>query len=934
MEEAWKSVTRGERQAIFLGGEPGSGKSRIAAELARGLHVQDVVVLVGNSSPYIDSPYEPLVGALNHLLVGARSGELAGLIPDSASELLRLTPHIHLHRPDLSEPGPGRGQRRALFTAYIDLIKAVAADRPVAIVLEDMHWSSAPTRRLMAHLIENTQSDRVLVLATMRNTTPDRSDDLSHTVADLYRLPGVSRIDLAGLQLEDVEQYLHAALDNSQSHIPEIAVLLRDQTGGNPFYLREVSRELATRGDLTPLRTRQLEIPHSVRDTVTRRTRSLDATSRTVLEYAAVLGAGFEASDLVEAFEASPEETLVALDLAVAAGLVASTGPGAYVFQHSLIRQALLDNLSPSESAGAHARLAVSMENLHGDDPVRAPLLARLYEGAGALGYRDKTAHYLSLAAQTAHRGLAHEEAADLWEKAARSVASDREELLLAAAQSHSLAGDFPEARRIYREVIASTDPETAVRAAIGFEDASWRPGILGDDARSLLESAIDRIDPRPDDPLFVRALVALGRSHTFSGDLQTSSTLGEQALTMARGVGDDSLVAEALAACAVQLIGLPSADEGGSELAAELRDIAIRTGNHDKLGTAGTLKAFTAYLRSDPHAWQEGWNDVKLAADNTGESLWQWVAGCYEHCHAFMAGHFREAEEIAVRLNEIGYAFGPDEAEGPYGIQMYMIRRETGGLESIRSLLTGDPSQDGTWTPGLLSLYTELDMEDSARALLERSLELPRTISQRMSVYPAVIAFMAEAALYLEDVDAIRKLLPSMETFEGFNLLVGQCVTVLGSANTYLGQMHTALGQFEMAESHFRTALAMDISMGSIVHQSLTLAHYATLLDQMGETDRADELRSQARRLAEPIGHERALRLLDSQVSPLPDGLTPREIEVLRLLVAGASNKEIGARLFISPNTAANHVRNILVKTRSANRTAAAIYARERQLH
>lgn len=937
LEQVWEAVQRGERQVVFLGGEPGSGKSRLVAEVAKGLHAQDVAVLLGSSSPDLGRPYEAMVEVLDHLLRGTTPGSLSDVIPDSAGELLRLTPNVGVHRPDLASPRQAAKEyRQELFVAYIDLIRAIATDRPVAIVLEDMHWSSPPTRLLMARMIESIHDQPLLVLATMRNTAPDRSVDLSHTIADLYRLPGVSRVDLTGLRLEDVEDYLRMAVGRAEPRLRETAALLQDQTGGNPFFLREVWREMAASGGLRSVRSKQPPIPHSVRDMLERRIRMFGPSGRTVLEYAAVLGQVFDAANLLDAVEGSREQAFQSLDQAIEAGLIAPIGPGCYAFQHALIRQALLEGLSPSKSARTHARLAELLSDRYPADPTLAPVLARLFDGARSLGYRDKTSFFLSRAAESAGNSLAHEEAADLWERAARSAGGDqrnREELLLAAARSHLLAGDFSEARRIYREVNASDDAESAVRAAIGFEEATWRPGVLGDEAKRILEASMDRIDPDPTNPLYVSASIAWSRAHNFTGDLDTGGRLVSDALAMARELGDDALIADALVSGLLRTMTGPRTDEATLEMAMELRGIAIRSGDHDRLATSGTPRACDGYIRSNRDGWIEGRADVRLAADKTGQPFWRWVDGCFEHIQQFLTGGFDAAAATAIRINELGYSLGTDDTEGPFGMQMYMVRRESGGLNSTRSLISGDPSRDGTWTPGLLSLYTELGMKDSVRSLMARSLGLTRTVDSREAVYPAVIAFMTEAAVYLGDGDVIRSLLPHMEAFDGSNLLAGPGVAAFGSANTYLGMMHAVLGEFERAEHHFRQGLGMDVAIGSIVNQAWTQAQYAALLEKTGRSDLAMEYRSRARQLAEPIGQERVLRIVGRSADDLPDGLTQREVEVLRLLVEGASNKDIGDRLFISHNTAANHVRSILTKTGRPNRTAAAHYAREHGL-
>jgi DNA-binding NarL/FixJ family response regulator len=123
---------------------------------------------------------------------------------------------------------------------------------------------------------------------------------------------------------------------------------------------------------------------------------------------------------------------------------------------------------------------------------------------------------------------------------------------------------------------------------------------------------------------------------------------------------------------------------------------------------------------------------------------------------------------------------------------------------------------------------------------------------------------------------------------------------------------------------------------MGSVVHVTETLARQALFAASLGRTEEARRLADEARGKAAPIGQTRVIDLVDSLLTMDlggPDGLTDREVEVLRLLAAGLSNRAIGERLYISTNTAANHVRSILIKTGAANRTQAAMYAADHEL-
>ena len=170
------------------------------------------------------------------------------------------------------------------------------------------------------------------------------------------------------------------------------------------------------------------------------------------------------------------------------------------------------------------------------------------------------------------------------------------------------------------------------------------------------------------------------------------------------------------------------------------------------------------------------------------------------------------------------------------------------------------------------------------------------------------------------------RQLLPR----SGTNLLTGHFVSVFGSADRYLGLLAATAGLD--AEHHFEKALVMDEKMGDVVHRAETLARFAVYL-RGRDSRRATAMAGEATKIAERIGSVRVQNIV-KPVDDVPhDWLTSREIEVLRLVATGMSNQEISDELFISRNTVANHVRSILMKTDSTNRTQASRYAADNGL-
>ena len=957
-EESWAAVHAGGRQVIFIGGEPGAGKSRLATEIAAAAYGQGAVVLLGNCSPEPGGPYQPFAECLEQLLGGTASGALADCLPETAAELLRLTPLVWRHRPELASPGgDGGDRRRELFDAVTGLLHAAAEQRPVVCVLEDLHWASPPTLQLLDHVAERSATSRLLLLCTHRTTAPDRSDDLTYAIADLYRLDGVRRLDLAGLSTEEIAQYLAAEGGLSARRAREYATVLRDQTGGNPFFLRELWRDMTG----APTRAFGTRAPVSVRDTLQRRLARLTPAERAAVETAAVLGDGGDVRVVLRARADSGEtggagadaaSVLAALDAAVLFGFLdgEDLARGRITFPHMLTRQAVLDLTGPSSRAALHARVGEVLQSSGSRSPAVVRQLAYHFARAAALGYGETAARYLRQAAGDAERSLAFEDAAAWYTQAADLTDgpdSDREELLFCAADSHIRAGDFASARTLYLRLTGSGESRVRLRAAIGYENAAWRPGLPGTEACAVLSHALEGVPEDPDDPRHVRALASLGRATAFTGDVERSRQLADLALEHARLLGNGQLLVHALEAMMWQR-AVPETVGQHLALAAELGPLAKAVQDWSALGTAAVFSSAIAYIGGDRAAWAAATADLDLAVRGTGQPFIAFMRRCGDYAHAFLDGDFGAAAQVAEDLLELGRSFGPDDTEGTYGLQMYMIRRETGALEQVRPLLGAVRQAADTWEPGLLALYTELGLAEEARDLLWQLLERVDGAAARQSPWAqwtAVLVFLTEAALALGDVPAARRLRPLLAPYSGQQLIAGQFVAVFGPADAYLAALDSLLGNGESAERLFTAALAQAAGFGAVVHRASVLTAWAAHLGACGGADaRAADMRVQARRLAASTGQARLLRLLDRTETPAPGshkrdilggagaaGLTPREIAVLQLLADGSSNREIASRLKITENTASNHVRSILLKTGAANRTQAAMMAMSR---
>jgi DNA-binding CsgD family transcriptional regulator len=944
LEQVWGEAEAGARQVVFVGGEPGGGKSRLLAEVATDLHARGAAVLLGSCSEEFGPPYQPFVQPIDALMPDLSSGRLplAGANGRDAAPLIDRLATLSGQRPSRSGAPE---QRRPLYDAAVDAFLAAAAERPLVLVLEDLHWAGSTALQLLAYLVEQTAEARILVLATHRTTAPDRSRPLAQALAPLYRLDGVRRLDLEGLETEEITDYLvretGVAVRRARTH----AAVLRNQTGGNPFFLREIVRHVAGRGELPAPRTgvellNGFPAPESVRYTLESRLDRLAAPHREVLELAAVIGEDFDVAVLVAASDWTHDTTLEALDAAQDFGLIepARGADGSFRFAHAIARRAVLGVLSSSRRAHEHACVAQVIESRFPEADRYVQQLAYHYTGAHTLGFADKAVHYLMKAAGVADRSLAHEDAARSLNQAALLTkdAAERDTLLLAASRSHLLSGDFARARELAERVATSGTPRNRVRAAIAYEAAAWRPGHPGRRSVELLSAALADLDCLPTDTDYVRAIASLGRALAFTGATDEARALGDRAIALADSIGDDTLLADTLQASLWQ--GLRPRDaQVKLERATRLSALAYRIGDLDQLGPAAYYRAAIAYLRGDPDGVERGYEDLVHTARATGQGFYRYMAGCTHYARQFVAGEFAAAERTCLRLMEMGESFGTDDTEGSYGVQTFMVRRETGRLDQVRGLVTGDERPTDHWAPGLLALYTELGLTAAASRLLAWLLDQQLSRYQRSAQWPGVLAFLAEAAVALEDLPAARRLRGPLLEYAGLNLVAGQFVAVFGSADRYLGAIDSLLGS-GTPEEWFAAALDLDTRMAAPVHQALTLtAHARHLRRRRSDPALMHQLVNRARTLAEPLGHRRVLSQLEAFPGAGPDGgmtderrdgLTARETEVLRLLGEGLSNREIAGRLFISENTAANHVRSILNKTRSDNRTQAAVYA------
>jgi DNA-binding CsgD family transcriptional regulator len=277
------------------------------------------------------------------------------------------------------------------------------------------------------------------------------------------------------------------------------------------------------------------------------------------------------------------------------------------------------------------------------------------------------------------------------------------------------------------------------------------------------------------------------------------------------------------------------------------------------------------------------------------------------------------------------------------YGLQMFAIRREQGRLAEVMPVLelaAGAKSVEGVWRPGLAVLFAEVGRLDNARSLFETLASDDFAGLPRDSVWPATLSFLAEVCIAVGDSKHAALLYQELLAFRDQALMVALTIC-LGPADRLLGGLAAVAGKHEDAERHYQAAAAMAEASGAPPWLARVQHDWARFKMERGDVEAASTLTAAALETADRLGmtalaeQTRALQAAvpAAPVAVLPDGLSPREVDVLRLVAKGCSNREIGEQLLISGNTAANHIRAILRKTGTANRAEAAAYAARHSL-
>lgn len=949
----------GERLRVaLLAGEPGAGKSRLAREFAGQVAMEGVLVLYGACDAVVRTPYGPFVEALERLVRVTDEVQLRAALGAGGGELTRLLPDLPAQVGGLPRPvkADADTERHRLHTAVADLLANVSRARPVLLVLEDGHWADATTLLLLRHLARAARSARLLILATFRDSEADVPAELSETLADLRRSDEVVRMRLGGLSGAEVSDLVsRAAGSDPDPELHELATTIHDLTAGNAFLVCELWRavvetgivevaggQVRVTGPLTELGT-----PESVREVVSQRLSRLAPRTIELLELAAAAGPEFELEPVRRAAGIAEPELLAALEEAVGSGMIEELHAKrlACRFTHEIVRRALYDRLSQLRRAELHLRVGEALESGGASSDRTLADLAHHFGAAAPFGGTGRAIDYNLRAARAASAALAFDDAAMRLQTAIEVGIQNEPEragaLLELGAASHRAgkATDALDAFASAAEIARALDSGTLLaRAAIGYEDACWRPGVIRPDAIELLEEALAAVDDSSDE-LRIGLLTGLSRALDFEGERERGALVRENAVALARRYEDRAGLAKVLVG-SYWARGSTPLEEILSMLT-EARDLAQAIGDAEIHTEAMAWRVPTFVALCDLDSARAEVVALREMAEHTAQPFIHHVAEHYGSAIALCDGNLADAEAMAERSHDWARLLTGRDASGTHGIQMFGIRREQGRLAELAPvirILAGEPERAGPWRPGLAVVLAELGMEREAKRELSK-LAAEGIDGYHASLWLATLTYLTDACAAVKDEEIAAIVYSELEPLAGTNVMIGHLVACYGAVDRYLGMLAALLEEPARAEEHFEQAMEQNRRMGASTWLAHTAYEYGRFLLGAGHgaRSRGEALLGEAAGLAERIGMEGLLgkiRLLGVPTSEvLPGGLSPREAQILKLVARGLSNREIGQELMISEHTAANHIRNILRKTECVNRTEAASYAHRQGL-
>jgi class 3 adenylate cyclase/tetratricopeptide (TPR) repeat protein len=565
LRERWSEARQGRGRLVLLSGEPGVGKTRLAADLLEQARQTDATVLRGGCYEFeAATPYLPFVEAIRDWARWQSAERLRETIA-STPEIGKFAPEIDAR---VGAPAPHAAlspgeERLRLFDNAARFFQSLATGAGIVVFIDDIHWADQGTLSLLHYLLRHLRNDPILFLAAYREVELDRTHPLAAALVEWNRERLAERVHLGRFSRADTGALL-AALFGVERVSDELTDALYRETEGNPFFVEEVIKSLIEQGQIyrdgeswRRKEAGELSIPQSVKEAIGRRLDRLTPSAVEALRVAAALGKHFVFGELAAASTAGEEALLDALDEASAAQLVRASSEGprgggdeGFAFTHDKIREVLYQELNPIRRRRLHQKIAEALEARQGagapGSDARSQDLAHHFTLAGDL---PKSLVYWRLAARSAERVFAHDEALKYLDEARQAAdALQRGEDLVAIDEQ---IGDIREMRGTAHPAVESYERALAAaavpatRAALKAKIGSSYCAIGDPRGLACVEAALVELDPATQANALALALANMGRYHHYRTEHRKAIELLTRARELAEPTGDPDIVTQ-----------------------------------------------------------------------------------------------------------------------------------------------------------------------------------------------------------------------------------------------------------------------------------------------------------------------------------------------------------------------------------------------------
>ncbi|HET6869335.1 MAG TPA: AAA family ATPase [Solirubrobacteraceae bacterium] len=784
------------RQIVLIAGEPGIGKTRLAAHFASDALAAGATVLEGHCSEEPLAAFEPFTEAL------ARAGAADALQPGDTDDA---------------------GARHRLFDAVDDALTGLASRAPLLLVIDDFHWADRGTLLLTSFLLRSSRRGPMLVLGTYRDTELGRHTPLTAALLELKRIGALDRVNLRGLELEDV-----ATLARSELGSDEIAPRVYARTDGNAFFVEEVLRGLTESGPRL--------VPESVRHAVGVRLSRMGEEANELVAAAAILGLEHDARALPATAGLEPDAAEAALDEILRARLLrpAST-PHHFAFTHALVREAVLEECNVLRRARLHRRAAETLTAL-GEDRHLEEIAMHLFEAAST-GDARRAAEMLARAGHRALDQLAYEDAAERFERALEALEEAGAEdesgrVLLARGDALLRAGEVEAARAAFTAArglaLRRGDQVLLAEAALGFAGLGIAIVDIDVDAVARLEEALERLE---DPVLRSRVQARLAVELYYATDRTRSEALSGEAVATARAAGDASALASALGARHVAL-WRPDRVRERLAVAADMIAAAREAGDRHAELQGHNWRVADLFELGDMPAWEEETARHARLAEELRLPVFQWYTPLWAAVRAMLAGRYDEVERLSAEAGQAGLRAGDRNAELFAGMVGFCAQLEREAFEEIDVDFIEDKIANSAVGVAYRSSYAWIlagrGETERAREELRATMALPHAFDAN---WLSLQAECAETVILIQDPSHAASIYDRLAPYAGRPATAGRGISSYGAVDRLLGGLAALLGREDDAIRHLQDAVRVNEALGCAVWRTRAQQQLAQIL-------------------------------------------------------------------------------------------------------